>query len=1119
LGFVEQENSNQSHFLRYVDSPNVEAEIAQAITTFSPFESVEAFKTKMSEFWDFSSWLSQNKNSLDYLAINGNIPENISDMDTIITIWDNVYYSILTRSNQELRQACLQVLVALNFVKNHKQYLIPRIDAIKDYETETLNLRRLANGKVLINKVLTPKKNNSSVSPTPHRKSSTKQESQLEAKKASQNIPTLEKIRNELPCFEKQYNSDYTTALNTAKIVYEKQVETIIEAYLRQNPELEIKGDTEYLLPENLVLQFQFSYQAPFSTDYTKGKLSVEAIAYIQNNCLSNDSIKNALEHITNAIRSTGTAASRATKKRYNTVLINGVLTRPNSSEPKEFTLSFRKQAPIQGSTEDTYSALLLVDIGYNGGFLASSDFRLTIDGKTFGEKEAKLITNNDNSVFMELFSETPIAISSGKPFSFDGQFTLDNGKSYVVAKKGHTSSPALNGSATPLMPSGEPVVVCGVSRLGIADFRRVEQELCCYVPGEVSHIENILAKEYKERSTRNLTTTETTTESTTEREVEDLTDTTSSTRHEMSSEVAEVIEKDRQSNFGFSAGTGGSYGKAFTFSANASGDFSFGQSTSDSNTQAKTYAEDVTRRALERIVQKTSSKRTSRILREFEENNKHGYDNREGDKHVTGVFRWVDKVYKNRIVNYGKRLVYEFMVPEPARFYKQAIIVQAEEEDTTTGNGTTGSTTVAVKPTAPSEYGVRDANSITRENYTNLASMYGISIDVPMNEFSNVQESYAQSIGNTDDSKSFSFNTLRVTDNYQCYELNGTVSYNYKAKVGAKAYIKVNAAGKNWEHIELRGEGNLNESFTHAMSNTEGNISVGINTKKIVSFTVSVNAKCKLKSSIFEQWQQDAYADITHAYEAQLQAFNDAQAVGDANTSTTDGKDESGVLTGNPLYNAEIVKTDLKRLCIELMMKPFGLVQGKDFYQDGECDVPQLKPCDGLDAYASLVKFFEQAFDWDLMSQKFYPYYWAKRCDWKSLFQAQDGNDYIFQLFLQSGMGRVVVPVREGFEDAVTYFMETGEVWNGVGMAVDSGDGLSISVVDEMTQVLGTVEGAEWETTVPSALTIVQARSAYLDEEGLPCCHDDDEVLEDLNTIKPDENILKWKEQTPPAG
>ena len=44
-----------------------------------------------------------------------------------------------------------------------------------------------------------------------------------------------------------------------------------------------------------------------------------------------------------------------------------------------------------------------------------------------------------------------------------------------------------------------------GIHNLGIQEYRRVEQTLCCYVPGEVSHIENVMAREFKEKSTRNL--------------------------------------------------------------------------------------------------------------------------------------------------------------------------------------------------------------------------------------------------------------------------------------------------------------------------------------------------------------------------------------------------------------------------------------------------------------------------------------------------------------------------------------------------------------------------------------------------------------------------------------
>ncbi len=132
------------------------------------------------------------------------------------------------------------------------------------------------------------------------------------------------------------------------------------------------------------------------------------------------------------------------------------------------------------------------------------------------------------------------------------------------------------------------------------------------------------------------------------------------------------------------------------------------------------------------------------------------------------------------------------------------------------------------------------------------------------------------------------------------------------------------------------------------------------------------------------------------------------------------------------------------------------------------------------MDEYASQVKFFEQAFDWSIISQMFYPYYWAKKCDWKALFQSQDSADLIFQAFLQSGMARVMVPVRQGFEDAVVFYMETGRIWNGSGLVVDTDDELYLSIVDEMTDIKGFTEGDEWETIVPSDLTIIQAKSAF---------------------------------------
>src|SRR5690606_11398036 len=97
-----------------------------------------------------------------------------------------------------------------------------------------------------------------------------------------------------------------------------------------------------------------------------------------------------------------------------------------------------------------------------------------------------------------------------------------------------------------------------GINKIGVVDFRKVEQEVCCYVPGEVSRIENILAKEYRERSTRQLLSTENTTEFSSESEVEKLSDTTTSERNKMATEIASVLNQDKSKDYGASAGVRG---------------------------------------------------------------------------------------------------------------------------------------------------------------------------------------------------------------------------------------------------------------------------------------------------------------------------------------------------------------------------------------------------------------------------------------------------------------------------------------------------------------------------------------------------------------------------------
>lgn len=103
------------------------------------------------------------------------------------------------------------------------------------------------------------------------------------------------------------------------------------------------------------------------------------------------------------------------------------------------------------------------------------------------------------------------------------------------------------------------------------------------------------------------------------------------------------------------------------------------------------------------------------------------------------------------------------------------------------------------------------------------------------------------------------------------------------------------------------------------------------------------------------------------------------------------------------------------------------------------------------------------------------------------------ENDDPLFRSFLQSGMARVIVTVRPGFEEAVNWYMTTGEIWNG-GQVPTIDDPMFLSIVDELRKPAGEVEDV-WQSRVPTSLTIIQAGAAGLNVvNALPC----DDVCDD---------------------
>ena len=66
---------------------------------------------------------------------------------------------------------------------------------------------------------------------------------------------------------------------------------------------------------------------------------------------------------------------------------------------------------------------------------------------------------------------------------------------------------------------------------------------------------------------------------------------------------------------------------------------------------------------------------RVQRERKTFTQEAVHEVDNRQpGAKKIRGIYQWVDKKYKARILNYGTRLLYDVVVPEPAAFLIESL-------------------------------------------------------------------------------------------------------------------------------------------------------------------------------------------------------------------------------------------------------------------------------------------------------------------------------------------------------------------------------------------------------------------------------------------------------------
>jgi hypothetical protein len=590
------------------------------------------------------------------------------------------------------------------------------------------------------------------------------------------------------------------------------------------------------------------------------------------------------------------------------------------------------------------------------------------------------------------------------------------------------------------------PLVQQCQAAAGVGDLLIVRQKLKAYELGDFAHVENVLAGESRMREHRRLDRTEETVTIEKETETEKERDLQSTERNELQHEATKTVQSQTQLDAGLQVS--GSYGPAVSFSSNLN--VSFSTSTEESQRKASNFSREVTEKSAERVRERVSEQRVRVVLQEIEEINRHGIENAAGNGHIRGVYRWLNKIYDAQVFSYGQRMMFDFVVPEPAAFWLYAQIHTPRRDGELPRPQPP---MIGDRPLTPGD--------ITRTSYPTWVAQYQVANVLPPP-------------ANTQYVTFFDRNDGTTKNNFgRAGKIEIPAGYRARSATVHTAYLW-NAGDNNSFHVTI-GEQILDRTnmwgwTTFALPmNMEKELTISFTLLQSVAFAIGVDVECELTAEGLAKWQQQVFDAVVQTYLQQKAAYDEQQRVAAM-------QEASPVQGQNPLQNVRTMRDELKKWVLMLMTGRTAI--GMNGFLPGDEPVLDLERACSNGSY---IRFFENAFEWHNTMWVFYPYFWGRPARWASALHFTD-PDPDFAAFLKAGAARVQIPVRPGFERAVAYFMQYGLIWEGHDPPL-RGDPTYLPIVNEITENLGKIEGGvpyppgsqPWEVTVPTSLVILQ--------------------------------------------
>lgn len=568
-----------------------------------------------------------------------------------------------------------------------------------------------------------------------------------------------------------------------------------------------------------------------------------------------------------------------------------------------------------------------------------------------------------------------------------------------------------------------------------IGDLQMLRQRFIRYQPGEIAHIENVMAGEQREvaytKAKRQLAVHQ-------DHGLEENVSTALASEQEdkLLDELRRTVTEKTSSDDYHKLTT--SYGPPTQAIVDGTVTHAISAGPNPGTRDRTRLARQVLEQSLSRIHRRVESLRSNSTLDESESVRRSVFDNRDNSREYVGIYRWLNRIYQAYVVNYGNRLMLEFMVPRPAaRFLK--------EEQAQHGLD-------LIKPLSLEQQGVVTATDVSAENSVTLAAYYRVKGITPPPPPLKVVSSSLRSGEQA---------RVVLPEGYRVI----AVKVMCMPAIADTAAVQVLVGGQmlpadsELQGVQLFGEeGSLSiiaPSLPDSASPPADN-----------DFAVSVRVSCGPTPESISLWQMATYNALAEGCRCRTERFfREAGA-------------RRSMVHQSPQSTRVIERRSLKRDCIALLLARHTELTGERSCPPGQ---PAIPPSQFEINGHRYLQFFEEMLEWGEMSYNFYSGAEVNTGETSDYLNISSPDNSVFSAFLEAEMARILIPVRPGHERALLYYLSSGMVWFGLDryVAVNPADAAlvhEIIQVDALCQHPDKLVGEAWEVVVPTTMQVLDS-------------------------------------------